>query len=375
MSADDSSFRVLFLTPAMGVGGVGRQLFGLSKSLLEKGHEVHILSLTPIGNFGHKARSAGISVRSLNVESKLLAPIVVWKIRREIQSFEPDIVHAHLFHAIISGRLASIGLDVTTISTFHNVHDRNPETERLLEETTLRDRVYSLTDTLSAMNTFVSDTAMERYIAAGAVTREKSTRVYNGINVDKFSSSSVEVDRPGGFLWVTVGSIEKRKDHATLLEAVDSLQDTREDFTVWILGEGQLRESLERKARQLGLEHHVEFKGEVYNVPKYLNVADGFVLSSRWEGFGLVVAEAMACGLPVISTDAGGTSEIVVDGETGFLVERGNPDDLAASMATLMELPAAERATYGTNGRQRVKEMFSIESATENWESIYASFA
>lgn len=374
MMYDERTFRILFLTPAMGVGGVGRQLFELSKSLSDRGHEVEILSLTPIGNFGQKARSAGISVQSLDVESKLLAPVGVWKVRRKIQSFDPDILHAHLYHAIITGRLASIGLDMKMVSTIHNIHNQNPESEQRRDETALRDRIYSLTDFLSDANTFVSDASMERYITAGAVSREKSIRVYNGINLEQFSSSSIATNNSDKFIWVTVGSIEKRKDHRTLLEAVDILCATTNEFQVWILGEGGLREELEQLTTKLDIENLVEFKGEVYDVPKYLNKADAFVLSSRWEGFGLVVAEAMACELPVVSTDAGGTSEIIVDGETGLLVDRSNPDELAAKMAMMMDLPAYERSKYGSNGRHRIEELFSIESATENWEEVYASY-
>lgn len=372
-NSNKGNLRILFLTPAMGIGGVGRQLYELSTSLDHRGHDVKIVSLTPIGNFGQNARSAGISVMSLDLESKLLAPIALWKIRREIQSFKPDVLHTHLYHAIVMGRLASIGLDVKTISTFHNVHNRNPETERRRDEQTVQDRILSITGRLTDINTFVSDESMERYISANAVSRAKSTRIYNGINVELFSPSSGEEGATGEFVWITVGSLEKRKDHQTLLEAVTVLKDEYDNFTLWILGDGNLRQNLKRKAAHLGIEDHVEFKGKVYDVPKFLNRADAFVLSSRWEGFGLVVAEAMACGLPVVSTDAGGTSEIVIDGDTGMLVERGNSEALLKSMSKTMELSDTERAEYGIKGRQRIEETFSIEKTVESWEAVYVS--
>ena len=370
MNADDSSFRVLFLTPAMGVGGVGRQLLELSKSLSEKGHEVRILSLRPIGNFGQKARSAGISVESLGVESKLLAPVVVLKIRREIQSFEPDVVHAHLYHAIVMGRLANLGSDITLISTIHNTYDYNP-TEH---GTTVRDRVYTLTDRWSDLTTFVSDAALRRYTSVGAVPEAKSRRVYNGINVNDFKPLSSGEGSSETFTWISVGNLEEQKDIHTLLEAVRLLRDWGAELSVLIVGEGPLEADLKKESRKLGVEGNVQFEGRVESVVEYLNLADAFVLSSRWEGFGLVVAEAMACELPVVATNTGGPSEIIRDEETGLLAQPESPVDLADKMQDIMNMSPEERSLYGKVGRDRVVNQFSIDEITDEWLNIYEKY-
>ncbi|KYH25114.1 trehalose synthase [Halalkalicoccus paucihalophilus] len=103
-----------------------------------------------------------------------------------------------------------------------------------------------------------------------------------------------------------------------------------------------------------------------------MSAADGFVLSSHWEGFGIVVAEAMACELPVVSTACGGPEEIVADGETGYLSEVRDPDQLAANMDTVLEMEDGTRERMGTRGRERIVEAFGIDRIVEQWRAIYS---
>jgi glycosyltransferase involved in cell wall biosynthesis len=132
--------------------------------------------------------------------------------------------------------------------------------------------------------------------------------------------------------------------------------------------------TLKKESRELGVEESVQFKGRVDDVVKYLNLADAFVLSSRWEGFGLVVAEAMACELPVVSTNTGGPSEIIKDEETGLLAQRKSPVDLANKMQNIMDMSPEERLRYGKAGRDRVVNQFSITEITNRWVDIYQKY-
>jgi glycosyltransferase involved in cell wall biosynthesis len=105
-----------------------------------------------------------------------------------------------------------------------------------------------------------------------------------------------------------------------------------------------------------------------------MSAADAFVLSSAWEGFGLVIIEAMACELPVVVTDSGGPREIVEDGQTGFIVPPKDPDALAQAMLRLMSLPEAERRKMGKLGRERAAAQYSLDRIVDQWEALYTEF-
>jgi glycosyltransferase involved in cell wall biosynthesis len=127
-------------------------------------------------------------------------------------------------------------------------------------------------------------------------------------------------------------------------------------------------------SRGLGLSDIVEFKGRVESVVEHLNNADAFVLSSRWEGFGLVVAEAMACELPVVSTDAGGPSEIIEEGQTGHLARRGSAADLSEKLVRVMGMSSEEREVLGNRGRQRIQNRYSVEQMVQRWRDIFERY-
>jgi len=131
---------------------------------------------------------------------------------------------------------------------------------------------------------------------------------------------------------------------------------------------------MEQLASDLGVTDRVKFLGIRRDVPALMSAADAFVLSSAWEGFGLVIAEALACKLPVAVTDSGGPREVVDNGRVGFLVPPRDPDALAQAMARLMDLPEAERRDMGESGREHIVANYSLDHVVDQWEALYAEF-
>jgi glycosyltransferase involved in cell wall biosynthesis len=107
------------------------------------------------------------------------------------------------------------------------------------------------------------------------------------------------------------------------------------------------------------------------DVPEVMSAADGYVLSSAWEGMPMVLLEAGAAGLPIVATQVGGNSEIVRDGECGFLVQPGDPGALAEAMLRLMELGERERQAMGQRARDQVRAHFGLTRTVERWEELY----
>ncbi len=152
------------------------------------------------------------------------------------------------------------------------------------------------------------------------------------------------LDSPTSFCgWPWAGS-DAVKDYPTLLKALARAPETAR---LLIAGAGPLLTELVQLAARLGLERRVRFLGFEPNVQRWMQAADGFVLSSRYEGLPMVLLEAGACGVPAVATDVPGTREAIVNGETGWLAPAGDADALAQAMAKLMRTPTRGAARHG----------------------------
>jgi glycosyltransferase involved in cell wall biosynthesis len=127
---------------------------------------------------------------------------------------------------------------------------------------------------------------------------------------------------------------------------------------------------MEAKAKAMQLSEDVIFTGIRQDVPNILGLLDVFVLPSLWEGLPIALLEAMAAGLPVVATAVGGTPEVVVEGETGFLVPPRDPEALAEAILRLLREPDLRRR-MGEAGRKRVAEHFSVEQMVQKTEALY----
>jgi glycosyltransferase involved in cell wall biosynthesis len=193
--------------------------------------------------------------------------------------------------------------------------------------------------------------------------------IHNGIDVERYP---VRAPRPalGSRRAVIVGRLDPVKDHAALLRATRRVVDLMPGFRLDIVGDGPCRRDLEALCDALGLTGQVTFHGYHANVAPFLSAADFFVLSSISEGVSLALLEAMATGLPAVVTDVGGNREVVVPGETGYLVPPRAPDVLAAVMLRIQsDVPGLDR--MGRAARLRVEACFDLRGVVRQYESLY----
>lgn len=160
--------------------------------------------------------------------------------------------------------------------------------------------------------------------------------------------------------------MHKAKDYPNLLNAIVSLKKLGQDFVFCIAEDGALREIIVLLANKLDISDVVEFLGIRYDITALMSSSDIFVLSSAWEGFGLVVAEAMVCERVIVATDCGGICEIV--DSSGFLVELRNSELLAKELDRVLSLSDYERSKLGAAGRQRIIDKFSLEANVNDLE-------
>jgi phosphatidylinositol alpha-1,6-mannosyltransferase len=169
-----------------------------------------------------------------------------------------------------------------------------------------------------------------------------------------------------------LGGLKPRKNLPLLLDVWARVVSSAPDARLLIAGGGPMRAELEQHARRLGIDATVVFAGYVPEDDKvaHFNLADVFVFPSAMEGFGLSIAEAMSCGLPVVASDRGSIPEIVVDGETGFVCDPDAPERHVERLVALLGDPAL-RAKLGRAGRERIDTTFRWDRCVDATRRVY----
>ena len=286
-----------------------------------------------------------------------------------LQRFRPDVLHSHLFHANLLARAARLLWPApVVISTLHSM----AESRRSANGTRLRDLAYRVSDPMSDATVAVCGAVAERHVAAHAVPRRKIQVIPNGVDITLFRPDSAlraawreRVGANDGFVWVAAGRLMWKKDYPSLLRAFAALGGGE----LLIAGTGPQEGELRALAGELKV--GPRFLGRVEDMPGLLNAADGFVLSSVVEGLPVALIEAAACGLPAVTTSAGGAGEAVIDGSSGFVVPPGDSAALAGAMRRLCNMSPASRGEMGRRARQHAQERFDIGRVAERWDRLY----
>lgn len=361
--------KVAFLSTGLAYGGAETQLVNLATRLKKRGWDVRVVSMLPPQAFTEELAAAGIPFATLNMRRGVPDPQAVFRLAKILRQWRPDIVHSHMVHANIMARVTCIFCRVpVVISTAHNINEGGR----------WREIAYRITDPLADLTTNVSWAAVNRYIKVGAVPKNKIVFMPNGVDTQRYRSNPdarlrlrKELELDGYYIWLAVGRFEEQKDYPNLLRAFKRVIDKRVEAVLLIAGQGTLFEEMRAMAYSLELAEKVRFLGVRRDVPELMSAADAYVMSSAWEGLPMVLLEAAACELPIVATDVGGNSEIVLDGTSGFIVPPRDPEALAAAMLKMMSLSEDERRAMGRAGRAHIEANYSLDRVVDQWENLY----
>lgn len=272
----------------------------------------------------------------------------VKSVKKAVRRHGTQLIHTHGFRANFAGRLAGRSLGVPVVTTVHSVISTdyaNPF------KALLAPRIDNITLALTGRFIAISN-AIKEDLSGRGVPPEKISVVYNGIDPyepspDRDAARAAlgglipvrELGRAGedAFIVGTVARLEPNKGVINLVRAVKKLTESIPGLRVIIIGSGIEREALEKEASTLGVSNVVEFLGYQLDVRRLIPGFDVFALPSLSEGFGLVIVEAMAAGVPVVASRVGGIPEIIDHEKSGLLVEPGDPRALGHGVARLYE--------------------------------------
>ena len=349
------------------IGGAERQVVLLAKGLVQRGWRVTVVALSGTGgNAAGELAAAGVGFWSLGMRKGLADPRGWLRFRRWLRQESPEVVHAHLPHAAWMVRWSRLCAPVrVVVDTLHSSSTG----------TFGRRLGYRWSDWLCDKVTAVSQAVAASHISAGMVDEKSLVVLPNGVDVALWNPNEAvreamrhELGLGEEFLWLAAGRLEAVKDYATLLRA---MAEVPESARLVIAGAGPLENELRLLSRQHGLEHRVSFLGFEPNVRRWMQAADGFVLSSRWEGLPMGLLEAAACALPAVATDVPGTREVILHEKTGRLALVSNPTALAQAMACMMHASSEEGMAMGERARNLVVAQFSLEAVLDKWEALY----
>lgn len=357
--------KVFIVISSLGMGGAEHVVSHLADELVKLGHQVKIAYLTGDTLVSPKSLDIEVTYIGLNSPKDFLKAYL--KLRLLVKEFQPDVVHGHMFHANIVSRLLRLTISVPKIvSSSHSTNEGGR----------LRMLAYRLTDKLANISTNVSQEAVDILVEKGATRSGRMISVVNGIDISQFyfdkdarEEKRNELNFTNQKVVLAVGRLNNPKDYPNLLNAIFLLKKQRADFKFLIAGDGPLKEELILLAKKLNINDFVRFLGIRNDISALMSASDVFVLSSAWEGFGLVVAEAMACERVVVATNCGGVSEVV--GSEGFLVEPKNSILLAKELNKALDLSDDERSAIGLAARKRIINHYSLEANVDAYLKLY----
>ncbi len=358
--------RILHIIPNLDRGGTAKQLALLTTGLPRERFECHVVALNSAGAVAADLRQCGIEVHVIGRRWRI-DPMAFWRLRRQIHRLYPDVVHTWLFDANTYGRAAALSDHVRPLVAT----ERGVDVWKMDHELAIDRRLAHCTDRIVVNSTTVQDF----YVHAGLPPRQISV-IPNAVppaNHNSLSRSQLFGDLglpQDAKLIAYVGPLTVQKRLKELIWAADQLRAVGVPAHLLIVGDGPLRAALERYRRLNRIEERVHFLGPRNDVPKLLAQVDVLWQAGWCEGQSNAILEAMAAGVPVVAADAPGNRELVIEGETGYLVPMRQRAGFARCTLPLIENQELAKR-LGAAGRNRVLQYFRVEEMVSRYCRLY----
>ncbi len=370
---------LLYIITKLELGGAQKQLLSLITSLDPRRYSIFLITaekglldedahLIP----GLKVIHSRCLERPINPLKDLLALVQIY---RFIKENNIEAVHTHSSKAGILGRLAARLAGVKAIvHTVHGWSFNDYQSKACRSFAILLERMSAhFTNKLIV----VCEHDLEKGLAHNVGSRSKFALIPYAINYSEFASSRDPVTRrelglnPEDLIIGMMSCFKPQKSPLDFIKLAYLVHKSFSRAKFILIGDGELRRVVEKQIKEYDLVEQVVLTGWRRDIPRLLSAMDIFVLTSIWEGLPISVLEAMAASLPVVATNTGGVSEIIVDSKTGFLVKRKDMDNMSEKVIMLLE-DAGLRREIGFNARKYCLEgNFTIDNALSKTHRVY----
>lgn len=356
---------IQIITLSEPIGGAQMVLFNNTEGLINKGHNVHIVTGKK-GALTERLEKLNVKITCIPSLKREISPkndyLCYKNIKELLKQEHPDIVISHSSKAGILCRLACHRLGIPNIFTVHG-WSFTPGIKGLKRYIYLGIEKFMgrFTDHLITVSEFDYVLGKKNNI----VHESRMRTIYNGS--PDFLKKSTGHAKEKALTILMTARFSFQKDHLTLFKALQSLKD--KNIKVDLVGHGDLYEEFVELSNEMNINNLITFHGESNDIPSFLNKADIFVLTSRFEGLPLSICEAMSVGVPIVASDVGGVHEMVKDGYNGYLIPKENSDYLTVKLTDLIANDAL-RKEMGQNSRKTFLETFSTDqmaAATEKY--------
>lgn len=354
--------RVAIVLPYFGAGGGEHMVSRLAAHLDLSKVEAEVICIfgEPQNNeLEKKILEHGVPIKYIG-KGKGFSSAAIKRLNHELSEFQPDVVHTHLSACVYCAEWV-LTHNVKMLHTVHNM----PAFELIMPKKVVMAAMYRCGKAIPVAISHEIQALTQSYYHL----KTTPELVYNPVDVSRYSK--LEKKKRKNFTFVNVGRLHEAKNQILLVKAFEKILEDQSDTDLFILGDGPLKEELETYLKEHKLTQHIFMEGNVENVEQYLAEADAFVLSSNYEGLPLVILEAMASGLPIVSTDVGGVKDVVTD--NGLLVEPHSIEKLASAM---MQIKANDemRKDFSERSKRNVMQ-FDSSIIAQEYIALYEKYA
>jgi glycosyltransferase involved in cell wall biosynthesis len=367
--------KIIHIITSLNVGGAEQALKRLLLTTPDAQRNTLVISLKNLGKIGEGLQSRGFEVVALNMRSFLAFPVGIFRLYRIIRQFQPDIVQTWLYHAdLIGGVVAKIAGVKCIIWGI-----RTTELDSGSKLTAwIRKLLALLSYVIPAKIVCVAEASRNKHIALGYDT-PKMVMIGNGFESEQLQSSPQQRSELRSSVCLkdedivigTLGRLSQEKGQDVFVRSAGMIAQEYSNVRFLMVGRGlePVDEALMQWINAIGFADRFVLMGERRDVAVVLSAMDIFCLPSRSEGFPNVLGEAMAMGLPCVSTDVGDAGVLL--GDTGILVQKDDYEALAVGLKQMLDMSEDERTALGERARLRVQNEFTLEQMRKKFEAVY----
>jgi len=361
---------IVHIVPKLNTGGLQKVCVGLANECLRKGYSISVISLSDIGSDSlEKELLPGVDFYSLSRNTLKIDVFLFFRLAKLLKKIDPDVVHTHGIALFYETLFVAINKQVRFVHTIHNVANKDGGFIRRKIQKVLFQYLNVIPVTLSPS---ISDSFSHYYgfeptfIVENAATTLESTNKFECVEKE---IKQFKMDDNDSVI-IHVGRICEQKNQTLLIESFKKIFDSNIPCVLIILGMPSTREDfkIEQELKSTVGSYPIFFLGNKSNVGDYLLNSDVFCLSSIYEGFPISILEALSCGLPVLSTDVGGVSDVITSTDVGLICNDNSIDTYADCLSTLIQ-------TSSNYDKAKIKSYFeskfTYNKISDKYISIY----